>query len=314
MPLDTVGTPALWAGFIAFVLVMLVLDLGVFHRRAHEVSLKEAGLFSVVWVALALVFNAGVYAFFGRDRALEFATGYLIEKALAVDNIFIFAVIFGYFAIPAAYQHRVLFWGVLGALVMRAGFIVAGGAFVHRFHWATYVFGAVLAFTGVKLMLQRNEEHDPAKSPLVRGLRRLLPVTEKLEGERFFVKIDGRRFVTPLFLALVVIEVSDLVFAVDSVPAIFAVTRDPFIVFTSNVFAILGLRAMYFLLAGVIQKFHLLKVGLSGVLIFVGAKMLLVELVKIPTGVSLAVIALILGGSIALSLLRPRPAPAPSAG
>ncbi|MEO7329091.1 MAG: TerC family protein [Minicystis sp.] len=308
MPLDTVGTPALWAGFIVFVLVMLVIDLGVFHRRTHAVTLKEAGIWSVVWVTLALCFNAGVYALFGADRALEFTTGYVIEKALAVDNIFIFAVIFGYLAIPAAYQHRVLFWGVLGALVMRAAFILAGGALIHTFHWAIYVFGALLALTGLKLMIQRNEEQDPAKNPVIRLVRRFLPVTEKLEGERFFVKKDGRQMVTPLFVALVVIEVSDVIFAVDSVPAIFAVTKDPFIVFTSNVFAILGLRAMYFLLAGVIQKFHLLKVGLSAVLIFVGVKMLLVDLVKIPSGVSLGVIAGILGASIALSLRRPRPA------
>ncbi|MFO0759689.1 MAG: TerC family protein [Byssovorax sp.] len=312
-PLEGVGTPALWAGFLAFVLAMLVVDLGVFHRKTHAVTLKEAGVWSVVWVTLALVFNAGVYVLFGPERALSFTAGYVIEKALAVDNIFVFAVIFAHFAIPAAHQHRVLFWGVLGALGMRAAFILAGGAFLDAFHWATYVFGAVLAFTGVKLMLQRNEEHDPGKSPVVRALRRVLPVSGELEGERFFVTRSGRRLVTPLFLALIVIEVSDVVFAVDSVPAIFAVTRDPFIVFTSNVFAILGLRAMYFLLAGVIQKFHLLKVGLSAVLIFVGAKMLLFDVVKIPIAASLGVIAAILGGSIALSLLRPRPAPAVSA-
>ena len=302
----------LWAGFIAFVLAMLAIDLGVFHKKAHEVSLKEAGIWSAVWVALALVFNLGVYRWFGPERALEFTTGYLIEKALAVDNIFVFVVIFAAFSIPAIYQHRVLFWGVLGALVMRAAFIFAGSAFLQRFHWATYVFGAILAITGIKLLLQRNEEIHPENNPLVRAFQKLFPVTHEPAGDRFTLVRNGRRYATPLLLALVAVEVTDLVFAVDSIPAIFAITKDPFIVFTSNIFAILGLRSLYFLLAGVITKFAYLKVGLSLVLVFVGAKMLLVEVYKLPVLASLAVIAAILGISVIASLLKPPAQPAPT--
>jgi tellurite resistance protein TerC len=303
--IETIGSPLLWAGFLAFVLAMLAIDLGVFHKKAHEVSLKEAGAWTAVWVALALVFNLGVYAWFGPERALEFTTGYLIEKALAVDNIFVFVVIFSTFAIPAIYQHRVLFWGVLGALVMRAAFILAGGAFLQRFHWAIYVFGAVLAITGVKLLLQRNEELHPEKNPVVRGFQKLLPVTHQLHGGKFTILEKGRRYATPLLLALVAVEVTDVIFAVDSIPAIFAITTDPFIVFTSNIFAILGLRSMYFFLAGVITKFTYLKVGLSFVLIFVGMKMLLMDLYKVPIGVSLGIIAGILGLSVVASLVKP---------
>jgi tellurite resistance protein TerC len=303
--IETIGSPLLWAGFVAFVLAMLAIDLGVFHKKAHEVSLKEAGAWTAVWVALALVFNLGVYAWFGPERALEFTTGYLIEKALAVDNIFVFVVIFSTFAIPAIYQHRVLFWGVLGALVMRAAFILAGGAFLQRFHWAIYVFGAVLAITGVKLLLQRNEELHPEKNPVVRGFQKLLPVTHQLHGGKFTILEKGRRYATPLLLALVAVEVTDVIFAVDSIPAIFAITTDPFIVFTSNIFAILGLRSMYFFLAGVITKFTYLKVGLSFVLIFVGMKMLLMDLYKVPIGVSLGIIAGILGLSVVASLVKP---------
>ncbi len=310
MPFETIGSPALWFGFIAFVLAMLAIDLGVFHRKAHEVSLKEAGAWSAVWVALALAFNAGVYAWFGPERALEFTTGYLIEKALAVDNIFVFVVIFSAFAIPTIYQHRILFWGVLGALVMRAAFILVGGAMLQRFHWTLYLFGAILAITGVKLLFQRHQELHPERNPLVRAFQRLFPVTHELEGDRFTVVREGRRYATPLLLALVAVEVTDLVFAVDSIPAIFAVTRDPFIVFTSNIFAILGLRSLYFLLAGVITRFVYLKVGLALVLVFVGAKMLLVDVYKVPIGVSLGVIAALLGLSVIASLLAtPRPAP-----
>jgi tellurite resistance protein TerC len=256
-------------------------------------------------VALALLFNAGVYAWFGPERGLEFTTGYLIEKALAVDNIFVFVVIFSTFAVPAAYQHRVLFWGVLGALVLRAAFIFAGGAFLQRFHWAIYVFGAILAVTGIKLLLQREQEIHPERNPLVRLFRRLVPVTTEYHGDRFTVVRAGRRYATPLLLALVAVEVTDLVFAVDSIPAIFAVTTDPFIVFTSNIFAILGLRSMYFLLAGVITRFVYLKVGLSIVLVFVGAKMLLMDVVKVPIGASLGIISAILTVSVIASLVRP---------
>jgi tellurite resistance protein TerC len=305
---ETVGSPLLWAGFILFVLVMLALDLGVFHRKAHEVSLKEAAAWSAVWVAFALAFNAGVYAWFGPQRALEFTTGYLIEKALSVDNVFVFVVIFTAFSVPATYQHRVLFWGVLGALVMRAAFILAGGAFLQRFHWAIYVFGAILAITGVKLLVQRNRETHPERNPVVRWFQRIFPVTQEFAGGKFTVVRNGRRYATPLLLALVAVEVTDLIFAVDSVPAIFAITWDPFIVFTSNIFAILGLRSLYFLLAGVITRFVYLKVGLSFVLIFVGAKMLLMDVYKVPIAASLAIIAGLLGLSVVASLLRP-PAP-----
>lgn len=310
MPFESIGSPLLWAGFIVFVLAMLAIDLGVFHKKAHEVSLKEAGIWSVVWVGLAVVFNIGVYFWFGSDRALEFTTGYLIEKALAVDNIFVFVVIFATFAIPSIYQHRVLFWGVLGALAMRAVFIVLGGAFLQRFHWAIYVFGAILAITGIKLLLQRNQEIHPERNPIVRAFQKLFPVTHEFAGDKFTMVRDGKRFATPLLLALVAVEVTDIIFAVDSIPAIFAITKDPFIVFTSNIFAILGLRSMYFLLAGVITKFAYLKVGLSVVLIFVGAKMLLMDLYKMPIAASLGIIAGILGSSIVVSLLKAPKAPA----
>jgi tellurite resistance protein TerC len=300
---STIGSPALWGGFIAFVIGMLAVDLGLFHRKAHEVSTREALGWSAVWVALAAVFNLGVYLWFGGGPALEFATGYLIEKALAVDNIFVFIVIFSTFATPAVYQHRVLFWGVLGALLMRAAFILLGGAFLARFHWAAYVFGAILAFTGVKLLLQRHDEPHPERNPVVRAFRRIVPMTE-LAGPRFTVVRDGRRLATPLLLALVAVEVTDLIFAVDSIPAIFAVTKDPFIVFTSNIFAILGLRSLYFLLARAITKFTHLKLGLSFVLIFVGAKMLLADVYELPIVASLGIIAAILATSIVTSLLR----------
>jgi tellurite resistance protein TerC len=305
MPFETVGTPALWAGFIGFVLAMLAVDLGIFHKHSHEVSVKEAGLWSAVWVAFAAAFSVCIYFWFGPDRALEFTTGYLIEKALAVDNIFVFVVIFSTFAIPAKYQHRVLFWGVLGALMMRAAFILAGGAFMQRFHWAIYVFGVILAFTGIKLLLQRNQEMHPERNPIVRWFQRVFPVTPQLEGDKFTVVKAGRRYATPLLLSLVAVEVTDVIFAVDSIPAIFAVTKDPFIVFTSNIFAILGLRSLYFLLAAVITKFAYLKVGLSFVLIFVGAKMLLMDVYKLPIAASLGVIAGILVVSIVASLFKP---------
>ena len=305
MPFETIGSPLLWAGFIGFVLAMLAIDLGVFHKKAHEVSLKEAAAWSAVWVLLAIIFNVAVYVGYGPDRALEFTTGYLIEKALAVDNIFVFVIIFATFAIPPIYQHRVLFWGVLGALAMRAVFIVLGGAFIQRFHWAIYVFGAILAVTGLKLLLQRNHATRPERNPIVRAFQKVFPVTHELAGDRFTLVRDGKRLATPLLLALVALEVTDLIFAVDSIPAIFAITTDPFIVFTSNIFAILGLRSMYFLLAGVITKFVYLKVGLSLVLIFVGAKMLLMDVYKVPIAASLGIIAAILGASIAVSLVWP---------
>jgi tellurite resistance protein TerC len=306
MTLETIGSPALWAGFILFVIAMLAIDLGVFHRKAHEVSLREAALWSAVWVTLSLIFNFGVYVWFGAERALEFTTGYLIEKALSVDNIFVFVVVFSAFAVPAVYQHRVLFWGVLGALVMRAVFILLGGAFLQRFHWAIYVFGGILAITGIKLLVQRSEEIHPEKNIVVRAFAKLVPMIHDFAGGKFTIVQNGRRFATPLLLALVAVEVTDLIFAVDSIPAIFAITTDPFIVFTSNIFAILGLRSLYFLLAGVINKFVYLKIGLAIVLIFVGAKMLIMDFYKLPIAASLGIIAGILIVSVVASLIKAR--------
>ncbi len=300
---DSVGTPALWAGFTVFVLAMLALDLGVFHRRVHEVRLKEALGWSVVWVALALAFNWAVFHWFGPQRGLEFLTGYLIEKALAVDNVFVFLVLFSTFAVPPAYQHRVLFWGILGALVMRAVFILLGAALIERFHWVLYVFGAMLVLTGIKLLVQRNAVAHPERNPLFRLFKRLVPSVPEYHGQRFTIVKNGRRYATPLLLVLVAVEATDLVFAVDSIPAIFAVTQDPFIVYTSNIFAILGLRSMYFLLAGVIERFVYLKVGLALVLAFVGVKMVIIDLYKIPVAVSLGVVATLLAGSAVVSLL-----------
>jgi len=302
MELATVGTPLLWAGFVGFVLAMLALDLCVFHRKAHAVSVREAAIWSFVWVSLALAFNGLVAHWFGRERGLEFLTGYLIEKALAVDNIFVFYAIFAYFAVPAAYQHRVLFWGVLGALAMRAIFIFAGAALISQFHWVLYGFGALLLLTGVKLFWVADEGVHPEKNAVYRLFRRFVPCTTEYHGSRFTVVENGARLATPLLLVLVLIEWTDLVFAMDSIPAIFAVTSDPFIVFTSNIFAILGLRSMFFLLAGVIGKFHLLKPALATVLCFVGAKMLLADVYEISIAVSLSVVATLLAGVVIGSL------------
>ena len=294
-----------WIAFNAFVLLMLALDLGVFHRNAHEVSLREATLWSVVWVVLALVFAGGVQAWWGADRALEFLTGYVIEKSLSVDNIFVFVMLFSYFAVPSKYQHRVLFWGILGALVMRGAFIGAGAYLLQQFHWVIYVFGAILLVTGVKLAL-RAEVYDPADNPVLKLARRVLPLTPTYHGQRFWVR-DGTRWVaTPLFLVLLIVEATDVVFAIDSIPAIFAVTSEPFLVYTANVFAILGLRSMYFLLAGVVHRFVYLKYGLAAVLVFVGAKMMLVDVYKVPTVLSLAVVATLISASIATSLVVSR--------
>jgi tellurite resistance protein TerC len=310
------GTIWLWIGFNVFVLLMLALDLGVFHRNSHAVSTKEAATWSVVWIGLAMLFNIGIYwfwdviapqsAYTNGEASLAFFTGYLIEKSLSVDNIFVFVLIFTYFAVPAAYQHRVLFWGILGALLMRGALIAVGATPLKEFHWIIYIFGAFLIFTGLKMALHRNEEVHPENNPLIKLLRRIMPVTEQYEGERFFLRRAGRLMATPLFLVLLMVESTDLVFAVDSIPAIFAVTNDPFIVYTSNVFAILGLRSLYFLLANVMDKFQYLKMGLAVVLTFVGIKMVMVDLYKIPVGVSLAVIAGILAVSVLASLWKAR--------
>ena len=304
----------LWIGFNVFVLAMLALDLGVFHRKSHAVSGKEALTWSLIWISLSLVFNAVIYFYWDRmapnstytngEAALAFFTGYLIEKSLSVDNIFVFILIFSFFAVPAAYQHRVLFWGILGALIMRGTLIAVGAALLEEFHWIIYVFGAFLIFTGIRMALQQEEHVQPDKNPVVKFFRRFMPVTENFEKDQFFVRCAGKLFATPLFLILLVVESTDLIFAVDSIPAIFAVTQDPFIVYTSNVFAILGLRALYFLLANVMDKFQYLKLGLSAVLVFIGAKMVIVDFYEIPIGISLGVVAGILTISILASLWK----------
>lgn len=302
-----IGTPLLWIGFTIFVLVMIVLDLVVFHRKAHEVSLRESLVWTAVWIGLALVFNGGVYHWFGSEKALQFLTGYVIEKALSVDNLFVFLVIFSYFSVPAALKHRVLLWGILSALILRAIFIFAGAALLERFHWVIYVFGGFLVLTAIKLLVQKDEEIHPEKNPLLRLFRRIMPVLAEYRGTSFFVVEKGRRYATALFMVLLVVETTDIVFAVDSIPAVFAVTPDPFIVYTSNIFAVLGLRALFFALAGIMGRFHYLKLGLALVLAFVGIKMLISGFYKIPIGVALGVIAAILAGSVVASLLRPAP-------
>jgi len=289
----------LWIGFNVFVLSMLALDLGVFHRKAHAVSIKEASVWSLVWVSLAMVFNLGIYFVWGPEIALEFLTGYVIEKSLSVDNLFVFLMVFQYFNTPLQYQHRVLFWGILGALILRAIFIAAGAALLNNFHWMIYVFGGFLVFTGIKMFLQGDEKLEPDKNPVVRLFERCVPIIKEYDGQKFFLRRNGKTYATLLMLVLIVVETTDVIFAVDSIPAIFAVTKDPFIVYTSNVFAILGLRALYFLLAGVMEMFVYLKVGLSIVLGFVGVKMLLVDIYKIPIGMSL----LVIGGVLLISIL-----------
>ena len=294
--------------FTAFVLGLLALDLGVFHRRAHVIRPKEAALWTAMWVALALLFCLGLWHFAGARPAVTFLTGYLVEQALSVDNVFVIVMIFAYFGIPARYQHRVLFWGIIGALVMRGVFIGVGALLIQRFHWVLYVFGAILIITGVRMALQRDEQFDAARNPIYRWARRLLPFTTEYDGQRFFTMANGRRVVTPLFLVLLLVEFTDLIFAVDSIPAIFGVTRDPFIVYTSNVFAILGLRSLFFLLAGIVNRFHLLKYGLAAILSFIGVKMVGEPWFEIPIGLSLAVVAGVLALAIALSLAFPRAA------
>lgn len=309
---ESIGTPWLWGGFLVGVLLMLALDLGVLHRRAHVVSTREALAWSVLWVTVSLLFAGGVYLWLGHQHALEFLTGYLIEKALSVDNIFVFLVIFAYFSVPAELQHRVLFWGVLGAIVLRAVFILAGAVLMQTFHWVIFLFGAFLVFTGIKILTQGHERIHPERNPLIRLFRRWVPTVPDYRGGKFFVKEGGRWFATPLLLVLLVVEATDVVFAIDSIPAIFAVTTDPFIVFTSNILAILGLRALYFLLAGMVEKVRYLKVGLGLVLVFVGVKMAVADWIKIPTPISLGVVVALLGGAVLVSLLWPvTPAPLP---
>lgn len=304
--LHSVGTPGLWIGFTVFVLLMLALDLGVFNRKSHVVTFKEALVWSLVWIALASAFGAGIFWHFGTEHGLEFAAGYVIEKSLSVDNLFVFVVIFSAFKIPAQYQHRVLFWGVLGALIMRAAFIGLGAALLQRFHWIFYVFGVILIVSAVRLWREQEEAENPKDGLAYRTLKKIIPTTDALHGQHFFAKEGGKWLATPLFSVLLVVEISDVIFAVDSIPAIFAVTEDPFIVYTSNVFAILGLRSLYFLLAGALDRFYLLKPALSIVLAFVGIKLLIADFYKIPVGISLAVIASVLTIAILASLKWPR--------
>lgn len=311
MDVASIGTPWMWGGFIFFVLAMLALDLGVFHRKAHVVSFKEALVWSFIWIGMAIVFNFGIYHFYGPQKGMEFTTGYVIEKALSVDNIFVFLIIFSYFAVPAAYQHRVLFWGIVGALIMRAIFIFAGAALLAKFHWIIYVFGGFLILTGIKMLIADGSNKRPDETPVYRLFKRFIPATIEYHGQNFFVRQNGVLLATPLFLVLLLVEFTDLIFAVDSIPAIFAITQDPFIVFTSNIFAILGLRSLFFLLAGVMDKFYFLKTGLALVLVFVGTKMAIMDFYKIQTGYSLMVVGALIAGSIAISLIWPRQQPLP---
>jgi tellurite resistance protein TerC len=297
----------LWIGFHLFILAMLALDLGVFHRKKHSVSVREGLIWSIVWIVLALLFNLGIFLWGGGTKpALEFLAGYLIEKSLSVDNIFVFVLIFGSFAVPATYQHGILFWGVLIALVLRGLMIALGATLIHEFHWIIYLFGAFLVVTGIRMAMhsQQEEKIDPERHPIVRAARRIFPVTGGYESGKFFILKGRSLFITPLFLVFLVINITDLVFAVDSIPAIFAVTRDPFLVYTSNIFAILGLRSLYFVLAGVINKFYYLKMGLAVVLTYVGIKMLLADIFPLPIALSLGIIAAILTSAIIASLVR----------
>jgi tellurite resistance protein TerC len=294
---------------------MLVVDLKVFHREAHEISVKEALIWSAIWIALALCFNVAIYFWRGSESALEFLTGYLIEKSLSMDNLFVFIMIFAYFGVAPRYQHNVLFWGILGALIMRAIFIAAGITLIMKFQWLILVFGAFLIYTGFKLGFQRDEKIDPEKNPVLKLVRRFIPITDHYEGQKFFVRHSGKLMATPLFVVLIVIETTDVIFALDSIPAILAITQDPFIVYTSNVFAILGLRALYFALAGIMRMFHYLHYGLSLILMFVGVKMILSKAdmipllnlheIHIPAGVALAVVGGILILSIVASIIWP---------
>ena len=302
------GSTWLWVGFSVFIVTMLSLDLGLFNRRAHTITYREAWIWSAVWVTLAMIFAGIVFNYQGKQRGLEFLTGYLIELSLSVDNLFVFLLIFSYFKVPARFQHRVLFWGVMGALFMRLTMIFIGAALIQRFHWIIYIFGAFLVYTGIKMFSHEDTDMQPDQNPVVRLVTRFLPITRHYDEQKFFTTVNGKRTGTLLFLVLIVVEVTDLVFAVDSIPAIFAVTTNTFIVYTSNVFAILGLRSMYFLLAGVVEKFRYLRTGLAIVLTFIGGKMLLGALsIHIPIQFSLGFVAIVLVGSVVISLVLPAP-------
>jgi len=303
---NTFNEVYLWFGFIAFVLLMLFLDLKVFHRKSEKVSVKNALIWSAVWITLAIIFGIGIYILWGHDIGLQYFTGYILEKALSVDNLFVFITIFAYFGVKDEYQHRVLFWGVLGAIILRMVFIIAGTELLDAFSWVMYIFGAFLIFTGLRMAFKKEEKVDPAKNTMLRLMRRILPVSKGYSGEKFIVVEDGMRKATPMLLVLVLIESTDIVFALDSVPAVLSVTQDRFIVFSSNIFAILGLRSLYFALAGVLHKLHFLSYGLATVLVFLGLKMLTGELMEIPVWLSLGVIGVILAVSVAASLIWSR--------
>jgi tellurite resistance protein TerC len=299
------GTPLLWIAFNAFILLAIALDLGVFSRRIHKVTMREAGVWSLIWVALSVSFGFGILRYAGYQSALEFFTGYLIEKALSVDNLFLFLVIFRTFAVEERLQHRILEWGILGALVMRGLMILAGAELIHRFSWILYVFGGFLLYAGIHMLFVKKEAIHPERNVLFRFADKHLGISRDYHGERFFVSTGGRLFATPLFLVLLVVEFTDVTLALDSIPAVFGITRDPFVVYTSNVFAILGLRAMYFLLAGILKRLRFLTVGLSAVLSFVGAKMILEPWVRVPVHISLIVVMGILSLAVLFSLVLP---------
>lgn len=307
------GSPLLWTLFIVLILVVLVVDLGVFHRREHAVRTREAAAWTVFWIGLSLAINLWIYFEYGKRPGLEFLTGYLIEYALSVDNIFVFIVIFRYFAVPKQYQHRVLFWGILGAMVMRGLFIGLGAALISRFEWILYLFGIFLLATGVRVLTHAETEVHPERNPVVNLFRRLVPITREYHGKHFVWRQEGMLMATPLLLVLVVVEATDVVFAVDSIPAIFGITRDPFLIFTSNICAILGLRALYFLLAGMMDQFHHLKFGLGAVLVFIGVKMLIADLYHMPIELSLGVVVALLASGVVASLVWPKSSPEPPA-
>lgn len=298
--------PTFWIGFLALIIALLLFDLLWFHRKPHTIGAKEALGWVCFWVALAVGFNGFVYLEFGTAKALEFSTGYLVELALSLDNVFVFIVLFRYFKVPTQFQHRVLFYGILGAIVLRGVFILVGAALLERFHWLLYVFGAFLVFTAIKLLVQTDEGVHPEHNPVLKWLRKLIPITHEYHGQNFFIKSAAGLSATPLLAVLVLVESTDVVFALDSIPAIFGITHDPFIVYTSNIFAILGLRALYMLLAGIMDRFHYLKYGLGSVLLFIGVKMLISGYVHIPIVLSLGVVALLLGGSIVISFMFPK--------
>lgn len=296
----------LWAAFAAIIIILFALDLGVFHRKSHRITIREALIWSGIWLAVALGFNLLVYFWMGSEAAIEFLAGYLVERTLSFDNLFVFLLIFSYFKVPALYQYKVLFWGITAALVMRGVFIIAGIELIDRFHWIIYLFGAFLLVSGLKMATRKDEEPmDVERNPVLRFCRRFLPTTDQYDDGSFFTKINGKSFATPLFIVLLVIETSDIIFAFDSVPAILGITLNPFIVYTSNIFSILGLRALYFALAGCMVMFHYLSQGITLILVFVGAKMLLSSFYEIPAGIALGFILLVIAASIGLSLILP---------